>query len=86
MLEPKEIWKEKVSYPIELDKIKQFYQRGLDYCIDGYLIDNLYDLYKNKKNHVYVMSHSDKVEVVKAYPGLFNYKQENHCYKITKNI
>ena len=40
--------------------------------------------YTKNKVETYIMNHEEKVEVKKAYPDLFNYKQVGYGYEISK--
>ena len=52
--------------------------------IDENLIIDLYNIYTKNKVETYIMTHEDKVEVTKAYPGLFNYTQKGYNYVIRR--
>ena len=69
---------------VEKDMFMKFYKKGCDYMIDENLIIDLYNIYTKNKVETYIMTHEDKVEVTKAYPGLFNYTQKGYNYVIRR--
>lgn len=79
-MEPKDLIKNKIAK----EMFTKFHKKGCDYMIDENLIIDLYNIYTKNKKEVYIMTHEDKVEVTKAYPGLFNYNQEGYYYTITR--
>lgn len=79
-ISPKEIIQRKVDNEMYM----KFYKKGCDYMIDENLISGLYNVYTKNKKEVYIMTHEDKVEVTKAYPGLFNYTQKGYNYVISR--
>ena len=79
-MEPKDLIKNKIAK----EMFEKFHKKGLDYMIDENLIIDLYNIYTKNKTEVYIMTHGDKVEVTKAYPGLFNYNQKGYYYIITR--
>ena len=62
----------------------KFHRKGCYYMIDENLIIDLYNIYTKNKVETYIMTHEDKVEVTKAYPGLFNYTQKGYNYVISR--
>ena len=75
-MDPKDILKKKLAN----EMFTKFHRRGCDYMIDENLIIDLYNIYTKNKVETYIMTHEDKVEVTKAYPGLFNYTQKGYNY------
>ena len=76
--------KDLVKRRVEKDMFMKFYKKGCDYVIDENLIIDLYNIYTKNKVETYIMTHEDKVEVTKAYPGLFNYTQKGYNYVISR--
>ena len=79
-MEPKDILKNKLAN----EMFTKFHRKGCDYMIDENLIIDLYNIYTKNKVETYIMTHEDKVEVTKAYPGLFNYTQKGYNYVISR--
>lgn len=70
----------------ERDMYMRFYEKGRNYMVDENLIIGLYNVYTKNKEETYIMTYEDKVEVTKAYPGLFNYTQKGFMYIISKRV
>ena len=79
-ISPKELIKKRV----ERDMYMKFYEKGRNYMVDENLIIGLYNVYTKNREETYIMTHEDKVEVTKAYPSLFNYRQKGFMYIITR--
>ena len=79
-MDPKDILKNKLAN----EMFTKFHRRGCDYMIDENLIIDLYNIYTKNKVETYIMTHEDKVQATKAYPGLFNYTQKGYNYVISR--
>ena len=80
----KEMLRKKVLLQAEKEMESKFYKKGRDYLVDEVTLGNLYDVKIGKKIYTYVYSYEDKIEVKKAFPGIFCFTQEGTSYKITK--
>ena len=86
VFDPKEMLRKKILIEAERELMLKFYQRGRDYFVDEGILGNIYDVKTGKKLYTYVHSFGDKVEIKKAYPGIFCFTQEGTFYKITKKV
>lgn len=86
VFDPTEMLKKKVLIQAERELMLKFYQRGRDYFVDEAILENLYNVKIGKKIYTYINNFEDKIDIKKAYPGIFNFTQEGFSYKITKKV